>query len=110
MSCYFRHMNEIFDRAGIEVTRENRKKVDEAIHKIMATTYKDCPATWKKIKQEILADPGKAEAFIKELKKAGARGYGLASCDACHTRHVFSVKEARQPQACQTCHMGFDHP
>ena len=52
----------------------------------------------------------KSQADIKELKKTGARGYGLASCDACHTRHVFSVKEAREPQACQTCHMGFDHP
>ena len=38
------------------------------------------------------------------------RGFGLASCDACHTRHTFSLQEARQPQACQTCHMGFDHP
>ena len=51
----------------------------------------------------------KTEAELKELKKAGA-GFGVASCDACHTRHLFSVKEARQPQACQTCHMGFDHP
>ncbi len=51
----------------------------------------------------------KSTADMKELKKTGSRGYGLASCDACHTRHVFSVKEARQPQACQTCHMGFDH-
>ena len=34
----------------------------------------------------------------------------MASCDACHTRHTFSKKEAQQPQACQTCHMGFDHP
>ena len=46
---------------------------------------------------------------IKALKKDGA-GFGLASCDACHTRHVFAAAEARQPQACQTCHMGFDHP
>lgn len=38
------------------------------------------------------------------------RGFGLASCDACHTRHTFSIAEARSPQACQTCHMGFDHP
>ena len=37
-------------------------------------------------------------------------GFGHASCDSCHTRHAFSVMEARQPQACQTCHMGFDHP
>jgi len=51
----------------------------------------------------------KSEAEIKELKKTGP-GFGLASCDACHTRHTFSVQEARQPQACQTCHMGFDHP
>lgn len=51
----------------------------------------------------------KTEAEIKELKKTGP-GFGLASCDACHTRHTFSVQEAKQPQACQTCHMGFDHP
>jgi hypothetical protein len=51
----------------------------------------------------------KTEAEIKELKKSGA-GFGVASCDACHTRHIFSVQEAKQPQACQTCHMGFDHP
>lgn len=51
----------------------------------------------------------KAEAEIKELKMYGT-GFGVASCDSCHTRHLFSVTEARQPQACQTCHMGFDHP
>ncbi len=51
----------------------------------------------------------KTEAEIKELKKDGA-GFGVASCDACHTRHIFSADEARQPQACQTCHTGFDHP
>lgn len=51
----------------------------------------------------------KTEAEIAELKEHGA-GFGVASCDACHTRHTFSVKEAQQPQACQTCHMGFDHP
>jgi hydroxylamine dehydrogenase len=51
----------------------------------------------------------KSTEEIKQLQKE-SRGFGLASCDACHTRHTFSVKEARQPQACQTCHMGFDHP
>jgi hypothetical protein len=51
----------------------------------------------------------KTEEEIKALKQQGA-GFGVASCDACHTRHAFSVVEARQPQACQTCHMGFDHP
>ncbi len=51
----------------------------------------------------------KSEEEIKQLKSEGS-GFGLASCDACHTRHTFSVVEAKQPQACQTCHMGFDHP
>ncbi len=45
------------------------------------------------------------EKDAKELNR-----YGSAGCDSCHTRHSFSVKEARDPRACQTCHMGFDHP
>ncbi len=36
--------------------------------------------------------------------------YGNAQCDACHTRHSFNKSEALDPRACQTCHMGFDHP
>jgi hypothetical protein len=51
----------------------------------------------------------KTEDEIASFKETGP-GFGIASCDACHTRHIFSVQEARQPQACQTCHMGFDHP
>jgi hypothetical protein len=51
----------------------------------------------------------KSEAEQKELAKASG-GFGNASCDACHTRHLFSKAEARRPEACQTCHMGFDHP
>lgn len=42
-------------------------------------------------------------------KKADVR-YGTGACDSCHTRHTFSVKEAKDPRACMTCHMGFDHP
>ena len=51
----------------------------------------------------------KSDEEIGRLKAEGSK-FGHASCDACHTRHLFSKEEARQPQACQTCHMGFDHP
>ncbi len=34
--------------------------------------------------------------------------YGM-DCQNCHTRHAFSKAEASEPEACQTCHMGFDH-
>lgn len=51
----------------------------------------------------------KTSEEIEKLKSEGL-GYGIASCDACHTRHSFSAAEAREPEACSTCHMGFDHP
>ena len=48
---------------------------------------------------------------VAELRQNGSgTEFGAAQCDACHTRHPFSVEEARSPQACETCHMGFDHP
>ncbi len=34
----------------------------------------------------------------------------LGACNACHTRHSFSVAQARQPEACSKCHLGPDHP
>lgn len=37
-------------------------------------------------------------------------GRDEGKCDSCHTRHRFDAAEARRPEACQTCHMGFDHP
>jgi len=48
----------------------------------------------------------------------GAKGCGgchrigrdEGKCDSCHTRHLFATAEARRPEACMTCHMGFDHP
>jgi hypothetical protein len=52
----------------------------------------------------------KTAAEIQGLAKEGGHAFGVASCDACHTRHTFSLDEARSPQACETCHMGFDHP
>jgi len=43
---------------------------------------------------------------IGRLNPDGSRG----SCTACHTRHSFSVAQARKPEACSKCHLGPDHP
>ncbi|MCP4572294.1 MAG: hypothetical protein GY838_08060 [bacterium] len=43
---------------------------------------------------------------IGRLNPDGSKG----ACTACHTRHAFSVKQARQPEACSKCHLGPDHP
>ncbi len=34
----------------------------------------------------------------------------LGSCATCHTRHTFSISEARKPHTCGQCHLGYDHP
>jgi len=34
----------------------------------------------------------------------------IGNCTVCHTRHQFSVAEARKPEACASCHLGPDHP
>jgi hypothetical protein len=34
----------------------------------------------------------------------------LGSCTSCHTRHRFSIAEARKPETCGQCHLGPDHP
>ena len=43
---------------------------------------------------------------IGRLNPDGSKG----ACTACHTRHAFSSKQARQPEACSKCHLGPDHP
>ncbi|MCH7685449.1 MAG: hydroxylamine oxidoreductase, partial [Planctomycetes bacterium] len=34
----------------------------------------------------------------------------IGSCSACHSRHDFSPRRARQPENCGKCHLGPDHP
>lgn len=70
MSCYFRHLNDVFNEAGIEVTPANRKRVDQAIHQIVEVDYKECPAAWKKFKQNVMLDEKKRQEFVQKLKKA----------------------------------------
>ncbi len=43
---------------------------------------------------------------IGRLNPDGSRG----ACSACHSRHKFSVEQARNPENCGKCHMGPDHP
>ncbi len=70
MSCYFRHLQEVFKEAEIEVSLGNKKQVDRAIHGIVGVNYKDCSATWRKLKQEILSDEPKRRDFIARLRDA----------------------------------------
>ena len=70
MSCYFRHMKNILDEASIEVTPQNKKEIDRALHQIVGITYKDCPATWKSLKQELAGDEPRRRDLIQKLQNA----------------------------------------
>jgi uncharacterized protein with HEPN domain len=58
-------MKDVFNRAGIEVTKENKKALDRAIHSYVGVEYKDCSSTWKEVKKKLAEDE---ESFIAMLK------------------------------------------
>ena len=67
MTCYFRHLREIFKKAEVEVTQENRKEIDGIIHRIVRAKYKNCPVAWAQVKKRIAEDEA---GFVFELKQA----------------------------------------
>ena len=69
MSCYFRHMKDVLDEAGIKVTKENKKDVDRIIHGLADVEYKNCSPTWKGVKEHIKGDDSARKQFIKKLKQ-----------------------------------------
>ena len=68
MSCYLRHLEEALKELNIEVTPQNKKQIDQAIHQIVGVQYKDCPAAWKRVKGRIAATEQERQAFIKQLQ------------------------------------------
>jgi hypothetical protein len=56
-------------RPGLK-TPQNRKQIDRTIHQIMAIEYKQCPVTWKKLKEQVLNNEAGRRDFIARLKKA----------------------------------------
>ena len=67
VTCYFRHMKDSFSRAGVEVTEENKRELDRAIHAYVGVEYKDCSSTWRAVKASLAEDE---EAFLRMLGEA----------------------------------------
>jgi len=68
MTCYLRHLQDVFKEAGVKVTNENKNQIDRAIHKIVNVKYKNCPLAWRRVKERIQKDEMEKKAFINELK------------------------------------------
>jgi hypothetical protein len=67
MTCYFRHLKDIFSKANIEITPENKREIDKTIHHIVGVEYKNCPAAWREVKARLAKDEA---GFVSELKNA----------------------------------------
>ncbi|MFW9918806.1 MAG: hypothetical protein ACFFED_04355 [Candidatus Thorarchaeota archaeon] len=67
MTCYFRHLKELFEKAGVVVTKENKSEIDRIIHEMVGFAYKDCSSTWRAVKARLAEDE---ESFIQDLKKS----------------------------------------
>ncbi len=65
MTCYSRHLQDVFSKAGIAVTKENKAHVDRIIHSMVGVEYKDCSAAWKQVKKRLEQDE---DGFASELK------------------------------------------
>ncbi|MCW4034499.1 MAG: hypothetical protein NWF03_03965 [Candidatus Bathyarchaeota archaeon] len=59
-------MNSVFEKAGIEVTKQNKQDVDKAIHSIVGVAYKNCSSTWKEVKKRLAENE---ESFVQSLRK-----------------------------------------
>ncbi len=67
MTCYFRYLKDIFKKAGIEVTKDNKREIDRVIHDIVGVEYKNCSATWKEVKKKIIENEA---IFVFKLKES----------------------------------------
>lgn len=65
-----------------------------------------CHGTQLKIKEDKLDPETWPNVGVGRVNLDNSKG----SCSSCHTRHRFSLMEARKPEACGQCHLGPDHP
>ncbi|MEW6443861.1 MAG: multiheme c-type cytochrome [bacterium] len=65
-----------------------------------------CHGSVLQMKDGKLDPAGWPNVGVGRVNLDGSKG----SCTSCHTRHRFSVMEARRPEACGQCHLGPDHP
>ncbi len=87
-------------------------KIDPWLNKGMNSDFERttgcfaCHGTILKMKEDRLDPETWPNVGVGRFNFDGSKG----SCTSCHTRHLFSVMEARKPEACGQCHLGPDHP
>jgi len=87
-------------------------KIDPWLNKGMNSDFErasgcfTCHGSVVKMKDGKLTSETWPNTGVGRINMDGSKG----SCTSCHTRHRFSVAEARKAEACGQCHLGPDHP
>jgi hypothetical protein len=112
--CSRCHPDEVkeYDRSKHAHTLEIVWKIDPWMRKGMnseierVTGCYACHGTILRYKDDEIDASTWPNVGVGRVNFDGSRG----SCTSCHTRHRFSMAEARKPEACGQCHLGPDHP
>jgi hydroxylamine dehydrogenase len=112
--CSRCHPDEVqqYSRSKHANTLEIIWKIDPWLNKGMNSDFErasgcyHCHGTVVKVDQERFDPLTWPNVGVGRINLDGSKG----SCTSCHTRHRFSVMEARKPEACGQCHLGPDHP
>jgi hypothetical protein len=69
MSCYVRHLTELFAQEGLEYNKPNRQKVDKKIRALLELPREDCPVVWKRVKPMLADAEGRQslEQIVREV-------------------------------------------
>jgi hypothetical protein len=69
LGCW-KWFNKVLEEAGVEVTDENRGKVDKVIHHYIGeqSRYGRCSADWRKARAEVQADEKMRQELIGKLQ------------------------------------------
>ncbi|MCK5696929.1 MAG: hydroxylamine oxidoreductase [Gammaproteobacteria bacterium] len=99
------------DNLLAEVVEGNSAMVTEGFPEgnsaIAVTGCWQCHGSEVKVNEDGALDPATwPNTGIGRINPDGSKG----ACSACHSRHEFSVAQAREPLTCGKCHMGPDHP
>jgi hypothetical protein len=114
MDCSRCHPDEAkeYARSKHANTVEIMWKIDPWLNKGMNSDFErtsgcfTCHGTVVEMKDGKLTPETWPNTGVGRINMDGSMG----SCTSCHTRHRFSVAEARKAEACGQCHLGPDHP
>lgn len=73
MSCYIRHLSDLFHETGVEFNKENRKLADGHIRALVGLGASPCNEVWHVVKP-MLADIDARAGLVRHLRKEMGSG------------------------------------